>query len=321
MGIKTVKIIHNPLLVKAFESRIVLLAERHGNAAFTSKWDVESKSDQERRQRQVSISLLKDMAKPHNDPQAPHVTLLPMWHGTRSSALESICKAGFANLALLDPGYFGRGLYNTGEANYAYRVYCQGALLVNWVSFFSGFPVLKGDMEKLLGKGNYQNYDAHFAPVVPVNPSNPQETVFHPCEIGQKHIYTELAVFDSAQVLPRYLVELQPDLPGMPCNPLIASPQMFEEELKESDSNVTIFPLANAYPTPKREVKLLGTHPSFIGRKEQLDALANTLLGKNGINTILLLGPPGIGKSELAVAFGNLYLEQFSFIWTMERSN
>ena len=142
----------------------------------------------------------------------PAVKILPLWHGTRSDILDSICRVGYANLASTDAGFFGKGLYSTHEAEYAHRVYSQGALLLNWVATYSPYPAIDGDLDKLREKGNYQNYDAHFVPVVPKNPSNPNETVYYPTKPNQKHTYTEVVVFESAACLPRYLVELQATL-------------------------------------------------------------------------------------------------------------
>ena len=71
-------------------------------------------------------------------------------------------------------------------------------------------------MPKLGGKGHYGNYDAHFAPVKPQNPLNPNEEVYHPCAPNEPATYHELVVFEAAQCLPRYIVELQPNLPKAP---------------------------------------------------------------------------------------------------------
>ena len=75
---------------------------------------------------------------------------------------------------------------------------------------FSPYPVIEGDMPKLTGKANYQNYDTHFIPVSPKNPTDPNEVNYFPCKPGSAHTYTEVVVFDSAACLPRYLVELKP---------------------------------------------------------------------------------------------------------------
>lgn len=156
------------------------------------------------------------------------------------SILDSIFQIGYSNLAILDSGYFGKGLYGAHEAEYSYRVYgpgvkgANGALILNWVAIFSPLPVINngefkppkpstptneqgkperhGDMCILTGKGNYGNYDGHFVPVVPKNPNNPTESIYFPCKPDQKHVYTEVVVFETAACLPRYLVELQPTL-------------------------------------------------------------------------------------------------------------
>jgi hypothetical protein len=97
----------------------------------------------------------------------------------------------------------------TSEAEYAHKVYSSGALLLNWVAVFSPFPVIAQDEENLIEKGNFQNYDAHFAPVYP---SQPGSASYYACPHDQPHKYTELVVFDSSQILPHYIVELQPNL-------------------------------------------------------------------------------------------------------------
>jgi hypothetical protein len=77
---------------------------------------------------------------------------------------------------------------------YAHRCYASfnhatqrerdtGALVMCCVSLFSAYPVIgRSDMDKLQGRGNYQNYDAHIVPVVPADSSNPRELNYFPCE-------------------------------------------------------------------------------------------------------------------------------------------
>ena len=58
-----------------------------------------------------------------------------------------------------------------------------GALVLCCVSLCSAYPVIsRSDMNKLQGKGNYQNYDAHIVPVVPADGGNPRELTYFPCE-------------------------------------------------------------------------------------------------------------------------------------------
>ena len=203
----SVQVIHNPAFNRAFEIHMAKLQERHQNPAFAAKWKWDSNPEW----RQKVYELFESMAAPYTDPDYPAVKLLPLWHGTQAESVDGILRAGFANLASTDAGFFGKGLYSAFEAEYAQRVYSQGALFLNWVAIYSAYPTIEGDMGKLTEKGNYQNYDAHFVPVVPKT-SNPNESSYFPCKPNQKHTYTEVVVFDSAACLPRYLVQLQPIL-------------------------------------------------------------------------------------------------------------
>jgi len=203
--IKSVHIVHNSQLARMFEGRVDLLQRRATNSAFAPKWNHNCYGTQ-LKQRQRVMQLFQSITKPHSYARYPQVSFLPLWHGSNPLVLESIFTTGFVNLATTDNGFFGKGLYNTPEAEYAYRVYSKGALLVNWVAVFSAFPVVAQDEDNLLGTANFQNYDAHFVPVF--SPNHPT-TNYHACNEGEVHQYTELVVFDSSQVIPRYVVELQ----------------------------------------------------------------------------------------------------------------
>ena len=210
MDIRSVEVIYNSQMNRGFFSRLAMLQKRHNNKAFEPGWAKETNAAW----RREVHALSNDMAKPYQDDDFPNVKLLPVWHGTQREVLESLFSSGYANLAKTDSGFFGKGLYSAHEAEYSYRVYSKGkgALILNWVGFFSAYPTIDGDMNTLAGGANYQNYDAHFVPVVPVS-NNPKETTYYPTKPKQKHTYTEVVVFDSSQCLPRYLVELQPSLP------------------------------------------------------------------------------------------------------------
>ena len=205
--IGSVKVIYNPDLNRAFSLHLGKLQQRASNSAFAPKWSWELENSEWREKIHLMYEAL---AKPYRDPEYPAVKLLPLWHGTSPAIVDSICRTGYANLATTDGGFFGKGLYSAYEAEYANRVYSKGALILNWVASFSSYPVVDGDMQKLTGKANYQNYDSHFVPVSPKNPSDPNEANYYPCKPDTQHTYTEVVVFDSAACLPRYLVELQP---------------------------------------------------------------------------------------------------------------
>jgi len=206
--VKSVRVIYNPNLNQTFARTLPLIQHRHGKSAFAAKWSQEAGKEW----RAEVHTTLENMTAPYQDSDFPNVKLLPVWHGTKVEILPSLLNTGFAALASTDEGYFGKGLYSSWEPQYAYEIYCKGALLVNWVAFYSAYPVIDGDMDKLMGKPAHQNYDAHFVPVVPQFP-DPDCESFVPCQPKQKHRYQEIVVFDSARCLPRYLVELQPSFP------------------------------------------------------------------------------------------------------------
>lgn len=214
--IKSVEIIYNPAMNRGFDLNMSLLQARSNNVVFAPCWEAESLDVAEKVQRTQVHNQWQNLAMQYKDSNYPDVKLLPLWHGTRPEILKSLFKTGYVNLATTDSGYFGKGLYFAHEAEYSYRVYSKGALIVNWVAMFSAYPVVDGDMDKLTGKANYQNYDAHFVPVVPKDPNNPTEDVYLPCNPNQNHSYIEVVVFEKAQCLPRYLVHLQPTLPKTP---------------------------------------------------------------------------------------------------------
>lgn len=204
--IASVRVIYNPNLISAFQSHLEKLQERSESAAFDPKWQWEIGNVNWRK----SIdNLFHQMAKPYSDPAVPHVKFLPLWHGTDPAIVDSICRVGYANLSTTDSGFFGRGLYSAHEAEYAHRVYSKGALILNWVAVYSPYPVIDGDISKLIGKPNYENYDAHFAPVSPKNPNNPMEKDYYPCAPNTKPTYHEVVVFESAACLPSYVIELK----------------------------------------------------------------------------------------------------------------
>jgi flagellar motor protein MotB len=223
-SVARVEVVNNPRLVVGFQSRAQLLERRFHSDAFAPLWEHDDRPDW----RAQCLALLDARATEFTCVATPHVKLIPMWHGTKAAALDSMFQTGFANLATTDSGFFGKGIYAAGEAEYSSRVYGQGgtgALILVWMSTYSSYPVIGTDMKKLQGKANYSKYDSHFVPVKPAS-ADPGEVNYFPTEPGQAHVYTEMVVFDSAQCLPRLVVHLQPDLPQQldpPAQPHVAS--------------------------------------------------------------------------------------------------
>eukprot|EP00727_Mastigamoeba_balamuthi_P006015 m51a1_g2032 hypothetical protein (1112) ;mRNA; r:1328733-1333365 len=211
MDVAQVEIVYSPTLENLFEARVQQLQQRSTQTVFRPNWPAADAI--ETSVRKPIAERVQEMTGKYHDAKYPDVNLLLMWHGTRPKTLPSLFCTGFANLASTDDGFFGKGLYNAVEAQYAYDVYFRGALLLNWVSFYSAFPVIESDMDVLRGKGNFENYDAHFAPVRPDDPRDENEVNYWACMDLSQARYHELVVFEASQCLPRYLVTLQPALP------------------------------------------------------------------------------------------------------------
>jgi hypothetical protein len=215
--IAKVEVIYSPAINQTFYYTLPLLQGRSYSPAFSPTWHQDASSlPLETSWRHFIDLKLQQLSNPYTDSDFPAVKFLPLWHGTKPQILESIFRTGYANLATTDDGYFGRGVYSAYEAEYAYRVYSQGALIMNWVSMYSAYPTIDGDMPKLRGLNYYDNYDTHFVPVVPKDPNNLLEKIYYPTKPNQLAVYHEVVVFQQSQCLPRYLVTLQPSLPAAP---------------------------------------------------------------------------------------------------------
>ncbi|MCB1116396.1 MAG: hypothetical protein KDK71_08000 [Chlamydiia bacterium] len=162
-----------------------------------------------------------------------HAKVLPLWHGSSQQVCKSIAGSGFTffgktSLAKTtkdpvstDEGFFGSGIYFTNSARYAADIYSKGHLIVSWVSMREPFPVINGDMDTLKGKGAYKHYNAHYVPVRSINPTNPNECLYFPCKQGEKPHCDEIVVFNAAQALPRFWVELEVAAPNLIQLPMI----------------------------------------------------------------------------------------------------
>jgi len=128
----------NPALVTNFINQWKILSERAQNKLFHASYNPEEI------QRLHVLEFLHDRSHefPWNkDIKSP---IMLVAHGTDFSTAEKICETGFANLSLLDKGYFGKGIYVT--TYFAYTLpyllaHKRPAVLLSWAAIGSSYPV------------------------------------------------------------------------------------------------------------------------------------------------------------------------------------
>ncbi|MBS0649271.1 MAG: SEL1-like repeat protein [Verrucomicrobia bacterium] len=242
-SIKRVVCIHNPEHTQMFESTLKNMEREASNPVFAPKGkDEEPKADRARvlsrwefQISQFSPVEIKSLSSRGND-TCTKAKVLPLWHGSTKEICQSICWSGFTsfgkhhyfdenaskgNTKSTDKGYFGAGIYFTNSAQYATMYSSGGHLLLVWVSMREPYPVVndkphpqKGsDMLKLEGRMHYQNYNAHFIPVASIRPQDPKCLEYYPCYKDQQPAWDEFVVFEKAQALPRFWIELGTDFP------------------------------------------------------------------------------------------------------------
>jgi len=256
--IGAVRVVYNPNFNRNFEGKLHNLQQRHGNQAFDPSWQQENEPDW----RKITHQKLGCLASPYQDKDYPNVKIVPVWHGTSREYLDSIFKTGFANLAKIDAGFYGKGIYGAHEAEYSYQQYAlrngdKAILLLNWMAIYSAYPVIDGDTQKFImtdpktkkevATGNYSNYDAHFIPVAP----------YHPCKVNQDHINTEIVTFEEAACLPRYVIELQKTLLISPKALCLCQAPAPQNQATSSSSTASTANSTDAQKTSKGK-KILG---------------------------------------------------------------
>jgi len=122
-------------------------------------------------------------------------------HGTSEAAVWSICQSGFASLATVDEGWYGRGMYFTSNANYAAK-YSKEKVKIFIISYLipgNIYPVTeeaKGSSNSLAGRPSISGYQSHGVLV------NSKGMISN----GKGVIYDELVVFQESQIVPKYVV-------------------------------------------------------------------------------------------------------------------
>lgn len=242
-SIKRIVCIHNPDHTQVFEGTLKNMERECNNPVFAPQGKQEEPPAERARvllrwEAQVAQFSPVKIKSPNRDPDlCVKAKVLPLWHGSSQDVCQSVLSSGFTsfgkhhyfeesaqkgNTKSTDKGYFGSGIYFTNSAHYA-TMYSSGHLLMAWVAMREPYPVVSdkphpenkscSDMKKLGGKEHYQNYNAHYIPVISGEPDNLKCMEYYPCYKDQSPEWDEFVVFEKAQTLPRFWIELSVDFP------------------------------------------------------------------------------------------------------------
>jgi len=240
--ISNVYCIHNQTMTDAFVARVETIdAEAK---IFTPKWrgesDVTTREKVIQRWQAQAGQFSPITIKTTREDTFTRVRVLPLVHGTSQMTCHSIASTGFTCF----DGYFGSGIYFTNSAKYASMRH-TGTLIIAWVAMKEPFPVINdaphpyegNDMKKLRFLGAYQNYDAHYIPVSPIS-DKANCTEYYPCYQNQAPVCDEFVVFQKAQILPRFLIELGVGLPKqLPSFRVLEKKEQLESLRKKDSQN------------------------------------------------------------------------------------
>jgi len=141
-----------------------------------------------------------------------NVKIMRAWHGTSVAVAHRVMNEGFANLATMDAGWFGKGIYFTTHPKYALK-YCENmadpCLVLCYIILFNPYPVVWEDAKSqsdmlLAGKANHQNFGCHYVPVVEYGHQD-----FRPPGPGRTAKFDEIVIFQESHILPYAMITIR----------------------------------------------------------------------------------------------------------------
>jgi len=121
ISISHFELIHNPGQLRLFHGAIDTLEKRQESGLFTS--DLIHKETSSSQRKEVLENLSKSQIQADHN-RKDGLMIVGGFHGTTAEKADSIIRIGFANLATLDDGWFGKGIYFTSHPEYA-STYCK----------------------------------------------------------------------------------------------------------------------------------------------------------------------------------------------------
>ena len=148
----------------------------------------------------------------------PGVNMIPVVRGSNPEFAMQNAATGFPNIAFIDSGFYGKGIYFTTSMEYA-SIYSSTVLFVGFLATGSVFPVVEdfgtNPSHSLMGAAQVNGYDTHvvlvhqlgmsqnWVPWCPIDEE--EEKLVPPLSPGTKE-YVELVTFNSSSVFPCFIL-------------------------------------------------------------------------------------------------------------------
>jgi len=134
--------------------------------------------------------------------------ILAVVHGTDAKKAWSVASSGFANLALLDEGFYGRGMYFSSSALYTlpyFSIKKDPCILICFIIPGNPYPVIEAPSDKPNLRGSHLTvgYQSHF--VTTLRNGLPFRAADF--ENNEKQ-YNEFVIDQESQVLPIFLLSI-----------------------------------------------------------------------------------------------------------------
>eukprot|EP00028_Trichosphaerium_sp_Am-I-7-wt_P006431 CAMPEP_0168525612 /NCGR_PEP_ID=MMETSP0405-20121227/11416_1 /TAXON_ID=498012 /ORGANISM="Trichosphaerium sp, Strain Am-I-7 wt" /LENGTH=347 /DNA_ID=CAMNT_0008548177 /DNA_START=72 /DNA_END=1112 /DNA_ORIENTATION=+ len=195
--------ISNPLLDEKFEAELKIASGR-ANANNSSSKNTSWKDDRVEDRQGVHQYFTNYVTQFPWSKEYPDVNMVPLIHGTNKETVWNLCQNGFSSLALVDDGWYGKGMYFTSNASYASKYSRDDQKIYIVCSCILGnyYPAIESPQSKsdaLSGRPCKTGYHSN---VVLVNKKG------MPYKTSEEKPFTEVVLFDESQIVPRYVVYL-----------------------------------------------------------------------------------------------------------------
>lgn len=146
------------------------------------------------------------------------VPIIPSVHGTDFFIAEKIAQTGFANISILDEGYFGKGIYFSTYMLYTLP-YCavkaSPAIIISYLNMGNVYPVTEHHRapDSLSGKAITTGYNSHYIRTtnegICYQPTEQQLESLKANGLEPKYLCDEIVLPQESQILPAFILSLE----------------------------------------------------------------------------------------------------------------